>query len=166
MLAKNYFKVNYMNQYTSINTPDKKHHIKKIFARAWHLRHEFTKYFIIGFSSFLLDVGSLYILKNHIDLKPYIAVMINQPLILLYIFFLNKHWSFKADGFTRKQMMRFLCVAGMNYIISAAWMWTFNEKFGLQYIIARTLNVIVAVGWNFMLYKYWVYRTEVLSTKY
>lgn len=138
--------------------------MKQLILKLWSFRHEFAKYFIIGFSSFLLDVGSLYILKNHLGLKPYVAVIMNQPFILVFVFYLNKHWSFKAGGLTHKQMIRFLCVAGMNYVISAAWMWLFNEKLGLQYLIVRTLNVALAVAWNFLLYKYWVYRSEAVLT--
>ena len=132
-----------------------------LFIKFWSLRHEFVKYFTIGFSAFLLDVGSLYILKQHLEIKPYVAVMINQPLILLYVFFLNKHWSFKAGGLTHKQMIRFLAVAGLNYAISTLWMWGLNERLGLQYLVARTLNVALAVAWNFLLYKYWVYHEPV-----
>lgn len=131
--------------------------MKQLFFKLWGFRREFIKYFIIGFSGFLLDIGSLYLLKQYLGLKPYLAVIINQPGLLAYVFSLNKFWSFRAGGMARKQLIRFLLLAGLNYLISALWMWGLNEKLNLQYLIARTLNVALAVGWNFFLYKYWVY---------
>ncbi len=137
---------------------------RSMWNKLWLMRHEFIKYFVIGFSAFLLDVGSLYLLKQYVGLKAYAAVMVNQPFMLLYVFYLNKLWSFKTEGLTHKQMIRFVTVAGMNYLISALWMWTLSEKLGLQYLLARTLNVGLAVGWNFLLYKYWVYAAEAVGS--
>ncbi len=140
--------------------------MKQLILKLWSMRHEFTKYFVIGFSAFLLDVGSLFVLKNYLGLRPFVAVIVNQPFLLFYVFYLNKHWSFKAGGLTHRQMVRFLTVAGINYVISALWMWGFNERLGLQYLVARTLNVALAVAWNFLLYKYWVYHiSEAVSAK-
>jgi len=134
--------------------------MKPLLLKLLSLRHEFIKYFVIGFSGFLLDVGSLFVLKQYVGVRPIFAVIINQPFLLIYVFYLNKLWSFRAGGLTHSQMLRFLTVAGMNYIISAAWMFVFNEHLHVQYLIARTLNIALAVAWNFLLYKYWVYTKQ------
>lgn len=132
--------------------------MKQLILKLWSMRAEFTKYFVIGFSAFILDVGSLYLLKQHLGLRPTFAVLVNQPFLLAYVFFLNKHWSFKSTGLTHQQMIRFLILTTMNYIISATWMWFFNEKLGIhRYLFLRTANIALAVAWNFLLYKYWVY---------
>ena len=131
--------------------------IKKNILRLWSLRHEFTKYSIIGVSAFIFDMGSLYLLKKSGGLSPVTAVVLNQPFILLYVFFLNRRWSFRAIGLTHKQMIKFMSLAGMNYLFSVAWMWFFNQQLGLHYLAVRISNIVLAVAWNFLLYKYWVY---------
>lgn len=132
--------------------------LSKIIFHLWSLRHQFIKYFIIGFSAVFLDVGSLYLLKEYVHLKPVVAVVINQLFLLNYVFFLNKHWSFKSQGVTHKQALRFFVVASFNYLVSVTWMYFFNHKLGVNYLITRTANIAVAVAWNFLLYRYWVYN--------
>lgn len=122
------------------------------------MRKEFAKYFVIGISAFVLDIGSLFLLKEKAHLTPVMSVVINQFFLLNFVFFLNKHWSFKAQGLTHKQIMRFLILSGVNYFISIVWIWVASHKIGINYLIARTANIICAVAWNFLLYKFWVYK--------
>lgn len=137
--------------------------VRKLFLVFWSSRHQFARYFIIGFSAFILDIGSLYLLKEYGHLSAVLAVMINQLFVANYVFFLNKHWSFKAEGITHRQMVKFGILTGFNYIFSVVWMWILNHKLGVYYMFARMMNVVLAVGWNFLLYKYWVYRHTIVD---
>lgn len=131
---------------------------KKLFLHLWSMRHQFVRYFVVGFSGVILDIGSLYLLSDVWHLWPVLAVSINGIFLLNYIFFLNKHWTFKSQGVTRKQVARFLVVAGFNYLVSIVWMYIFNEQAGINHLVARIANIAVAVAWNFLLYKFWVYK--------
>ncbi len=124
------------------------------------MRREFAKYFIIGISGLVLDIGSLYVFKEYVHLRPVTAVIVNQVFLLNYVFFLNKYWAFKSKGITHKQMVRFYILALMNYTISIGWMYFFNEHLHFNYLIVRLANVALSVAWNFLLYKYWVYRHD------
>lgn len=128
-----------------------------ILLHLWSLRAQFAKYFIIGISAVILDVGSLYLLKQYAHMRPVWAVVVNQIFLINYVFFLNKYWSFKNAGWSHMQAVRFLIVCAFNYIFSICWMYLFNEKFGVNYLVARTINIALAVSWNFLLYRYWVY---------
>lgn len=130
---------------------------KKLILHLWAARREFIRYFIIGVSGVTLDIGSLYILKEYAHLSAVVAVIINQAFLINYAFLLNKYWAFKAKGIGRKQMMRFYSLAGINYIFSIGWMWFFHERLGFNYLIMRLTNIALAVAWNFLLYKHWVY---------
>ena len=132
--------------------------VKKLILHIWQLRQQFAKYFIIGTSGVLLDLGTLFIFKEYLSLKPVFAVVINQILIITYIFLLNKFWAFKAKGVTSQQLMRFLLVAFVNYVFAVFWMWVFNEVLGLNYLLVRLANIALSVSWNFLIYKHWVYR--------
>lgn len=129
-------------------------------VKAWAHRLELGRYFVVGSSAFILDMSSLYVIKEHFNLQPVQAVVINQAFILAYVFLLNKKWSFGSTGQTHTQLMRFLILAGSNYLISIAWMWFFAHYLPINYLITRILNIILAMSWNFLLYKYWVYRVK------
>lgn len=137
--------------------------LKKIILHFWSMRRQFAKYFIVGFSGLFLDMGSLYLLTEVAHLRPVFGVMINGIFMLNYIFFLNKHWTFRSIGVTHKQMVRFFILAGFNYVISIGFMYLFNDKLGMNHFLARISNIAMAVAWNFFLYKYWVYKKEEVS---
>lgn len=124
------------------------------------LSKQFLKYFLIGISGVVLDMTTLFILKNFFDMRPVTAVIINQLLMLNYIFFLNKKWSFGAAGLTHRQMIRYYILAGVNYLFSVLWMWALNENLGIHYMITRMMNIALAVSWNFLLYKFWVFADK------
>lgn len=135
--------------------------LNKLISNLLSMRKEFAKYFIIGISSFFVDVGSLYVLKEWAGFTPTFAVVINQPIIAFLVFYLNKRWSFRAGGLTQIQILRFYSLVGANYLFSIVWIHITHDWLGIQYILARTANIALAVSWNFLLYKYWVYRVEV-----
>jgi len=133
---------------------------KKIILRLWSMRHQFVRYFVIGLGAVALDISSLYLLKQYFHIRPVVAVVINGIFIMNYVFFLNKYWAFKSNGITHKQMIKFFILAGINYVISITWMYIFNHKFGFHYLLVRVANIALSVAWNFLLYKYWVYKHE------
>lgn len=132
--------------------------LTNLFKSLWQHRREFASYFVIGISAFILDVGSLHILKEIFNLNQVAAVAINQPPIILFVFWLNKKWSFQTTGQTHHQLVRFIALSIGNYLVSIAWMWGLSHEWGINYQAARISNIILAVSWNFLLYKYWVYR--------
>lgn len=131
----------------------------------WALRKQFSKYFIIGSSGVVLDIATLYFFKEYFDMRPVYAVILNQAIMLNYIFFLNKFWSFGAKGTTHSQMIRFYILSGFNYAFSVVWMWMLNEEFHVNYLVARLANIILSVSWNFLIYKFWVFRDQKVPTE-
>jgi len=121
-------------------------------------RVQFSKYFTIGISAFLFDIISLLIFKQYLGVSPTMAVIFNQFFILNYVFLLNKYWSFGTRGMGHQQVIRFYMLAFFNYLFSIAWMWVLNEQLYVNYLIARVVNIALAVSWNFLLYKKWVYK--------
>jgi len=116
------------------------------------------RYIVIGGTSFILDIGSLYIFKEWVGLSPVLAVAINQCFILSYIFILNKLWAFDSDQKIGSALPRFIILQIFNYCFGILWMWIFYEHLGINYLIARVANIILFTTWNFFLYKTWVFK--------
>ena len=131
---------------------------RNLWAYGWSLRHEFAKYFFVGVSGVVLDIGTLVFFKKYIGLTPVIAVIFNQPLLLFYNFLLNKYWSFKNRSMSHWQVVRYVSLSVFNYGFSAVAMYGLHDHVGVNYIIARLVTIAMMVLWNFFLYKYWVYR--------
>ena len=126
---------------------------------AWSFRHQFIRYFCVGFSAFILDMSSLMLLKEVFGWQPITAVVTNQVFIITYIFLLNKYWSFDNRDLAHRQVVRFLMLVVFNYLVSVATMYIFNHRLGWDYRLVRIGTIILATCWNFLSYKYWVYRS-------
>ncbi len=137
------------------------------------MRAQFAKYFTIGIGAVILDILSLHYLVS-LNVDPILSIVINQLVIVNLVFLLNKYWAFVAKGVTHKQVVRFYLVAGFNYFFAIGWMWFFTNLVNLHqyigylgvsqanyYLIVRLVNVALAVSWNFLLYKFFVYKYEV-----
>ncbi len=148
--------------------------MRKIFDYFWSVRKQFTNYFITGISGTVLDIGTLYLLTMVWQVRPVYAVMLNGLLTFCYIFLLNKYWTFKATGMTHLQVIRFLLVYAGNYLFAITWMWFFTEVLNLKStfanvwillevyynLIVRIVNIAMSICWNFLIYKYFVYKIE------
>lgn len=132
--------------------------ISVLSKKIWSTRKEFTKYFLIGSSGVVLDIVSLFIFKEYLHLRPVLAVIVNQFFLIIYVFYLNKHWAFRNSELARPQAAKFISLAGTNYVFSILWMLAWNEHLGFNYLLVRLINIAMAVSWNFLLYKFWVFK--------
>lgn len=122
-------------------------------------RKQFLRYFITGVTAVTLDILTLFIFKEYFHIRPVVAVIINQVLMLNYVFFINKYWSFEEkSGVKSKQVLRFFILQAFNYLFSVFCMWLFNEKLGFNYLIIRLFTIALMTAWNFLFYRFWIYK--------
>jgi putative flippase GtrA len=132
--------------------------IKRTVRYIWAAKRELAKYIAVGLSGVLLDIGTLKFLTFH-GLRPTLAIIINQALLLTYNFLLNKYWSFANREMPHKQVVRYIILATWNYFFSVVMMYVGNEYFGFDPVLVRVASIAVMTMWNFVLYKHWVYRS-------
>ena len=136
--------------------------VKRTLIYFWSVRYEFTKYFIVGFSGLFIDMGTLILFTEAFGIMPWVAVVMNQAILLTYNFTLNKYWSFRNKALPHRQIVRYGILAGWNYLFSVTTMFVFNARLDYDYRAVRILSIAVMVSWNFFLYKYWVYRNNTI----
>lgn len=150
--------------------------IKDLAQKFWSMRVQFAKYFTIGIGAVVLDIWSLHLLVK-LGFGPISSIVINQLVIVNLVFMLNKFWAFGAKGVTHEQVLKFYLVAGFNYLVAIGWMWFFTNLVNLHlylshfnvsqanyYLVVRLVNVALAVSWNFLLYKFFVYKSVVVES--
>jgi len=122
------------------------------------MRREFIKYFIVGIGSLTLDMGTLIFFTEVFHLRAVVSVVLNQAIILTINFTLNKYWAFSNRAMPHRQVVRYLLLAVWNYSFSVGAMYFFHDFIGADYRVVRVASIALMVSWNFLLYKYWVYR--------
>lgn len=129
-----------------------------IVTRLWPHRISFARYTVVGTSSFAFDIVLIIFFSDVLRWKPMLAVLLVQPIIIVYNFLLNKYWSFSSSLWSHKQVVKYLSLVVWNYAFSFLSMMVFNELLQIHYILVRVGTVMLMVSWNFALYKWWVYR--------
>jgi len=132
--------------------------ITRILKYFWSLKFEFSKYTAIGISAVILDMLSLMLFKEVFGWLPVVAVIVNQAFLLIYVFCLNKYWTFHDKNMPQRQVLRFLTLMSFNYVIAVLFMYIFNQQLEFDYRLVRMATIALAVSWNFLLYRNWVYK--------
>lgn len=127
----------------------------------WSVRHQFVKYFVVGVSGVVIDLFTLMMFKEWFGMVATLAVVVNQAIMIIYNFTLNKYWSFANKEMPHRQVVRYLILFAINYVFSVVVMYLFSDKMGFDYRIVRLSTIALMVGWNFFLYKYWVYKPDI-----
>lgn len=124
------------------------------------MRKEFVKYFIVGITSFVIDMSLLISLKEYAHLPATLAVVIDQCIIIGYNFLLNKYWSFRNRAMPHWQFIRYILLFTFNFFVSVLAMHVFHDRIGFDYRLVRIGTIAIMVSYNFLLYKFWVYKHE------
>ena len=116
-------------------------------------KHAF-KYYLVGASGVLVNLGILYILKEYAGLW-YLA----SSAIAIYIsvttnFLLNKAWTFKdtmVKQSTFFMYVKFIGISIIGMLIQLGFNYLFVDVMNMYYLLAAFISIAIASGVNFML---------------
>lgn len=143
-----------------------------ISADQWNGLVQFIKFGIVGLSntviSYLLYVGVLLIFqkKQWIPSIDYlVAQVIAFVLSVLWSFYWNNKYVFKQNEGQERNIFAALLKTYVSYaftglflnsVLSFIWV----EVIGLSKLIAPIINLLVSVPINFLMNKFWAFKTE------
>ena len=76
--------------------------------------------------------------------------------ILCYI--VNKIWSFNARGKNVTRTVKYFTVFSLNLLVTNLLLSFFIYQIGLLPVLAKLIIMCMAVCWNFLIYKFFVYK--------
>ncbi len=118
----------------------------------------FFKYINSGVVSALLDYLVLFLLTSGLGVYYLYSTVIAYFSGFVLNFFLNKYWTFKKEGNTFPQLLKYSLLAGFNFLVTISLMYLLTSITGVNYLISRGIVLVLITGWNFLLYKYVVYK--------
>jgi len=124
----------------------------------WQAFRQFVKYGIVGGSSVLIDMGLIFIFTEFVGLWYMFSAIISQTAAVIFNFSMNRAWSFRSNGLVGRQMAKYLMLTGFNYLYGIGALYLFVEVFHLHYLIAKMVIAMLMVSWNFLLFKYIIYK--------
>lgn len=123
-------------------------------------KSQIVKYITVGLSSAFIDLFLLIMLREKANFTPVLAVATNQIIVICYNFLLNKYWSFETKKEPLRQFSRYAVLVVFNYFSSIILMYLFYNVIGINYKIVRIASIAMLFSFNFVAYKYWVYKEK------
>ena len=116
-------------------------------------KHAF-KYYLVGASGVLVNLGILFILTEFVGLWYLLSSTIAIYVSITTNFLLNKTWTFKdtvikQDGFLMYGKFIGVSLVGMG--IQLGFNYMFVEKLSVYYLLAALISIMIASSVNFVL---------------
>ena len=130
----------------------------------------FFKFLIVGTIGFVVDFGTLTLLKETTSLSTGVANTISFSAAVISNFTLNRYWTYpdSRSKSIMSQLGQFTLVNVIGWMINTGILLTLEKVFdGLLvnfpaipirgYIPAKMIATIVVLFWNFFVNRYWTY---------
>jgi len=120
---------------------------------------QFIKYSLVGATGTSIDFLLLYLLVEKGHLFYLLAAVFSTIVAMLINFTLNKYWTFgKKEGNYFIQLFHYASAHAVGGLINFAVLTVLVETFGVWYLFARIAATFLAVIWNFLATKKWVFK--------
>ncbi len=125
------------------------------------IRVRFMRYLVVGASSYVIEMGSLYVLSRTFGLSNLAAVAISFWVGFIVAFVLQKWIAFenheKTAHIVTKQLAAYGTLAAWNYGFTLAVVAVFSPVASV--FIIRTVAIVIISLWNFSIYRIIFKRT-------
>lgn len=135
-------------------------HITQCIVWARTSRVQIIRYLLTGFSAVFLDWGVYVTLTRVCGVDILVAQCVSTLMGSIYVFIVNKMWSFGVTHDTGKQARRYVVIASWNWVFQQVMFYLATIHGGFHDLLVKILVTGCIVSWNFLLYKYWVYATH------
>lgn len=119
---------------------------------------QLIKFGVVGLSGFIIDFGVTYLLKEICKFHKYLANSIAFVLAATSNYFLNRSWTFEnSDPDMAAQYMAFMVVSTGGLIVNNLTIYILNDRYKMNFWLAKFLAVFVSMIWNFLGYKFFTF---------
>lgn len=122
----------------------------------------FLKAQLSAFIGGIVDYGVMLLFKEIFGFSVAIAICISGVVGAIVNFTINRVWSFKSESTPLgSQLWKFVLVVIGSILLKSQGTPLLSDLTGLDYKITRLMvELVVSLGFNFVLQKYWVFKKE------
>ena len=120
---------------------------------------QLLRYLITGFTAFGIEYAMYVFLLKVVKLHYILASVIVYALVFWFSLIVNRIWSFKSKGRLSKQLMQYGLLFAFNLVVSNILiMKLLTDVVGLDPMLSPFIKMAFVVSWNFLIYKYIIYK--------
>lgn len=125
---------------------------------------QFVKFGLVGASNTVISYVTYYILVP-IGCNKYVASVIGFVLSVANAFFWNNSYVFKKEDTEQRSPVMafiklFLSYAGTGLLLHNALLWLWTDVLSISDYIAPIINLFITIPLNFILNKFWAFRSR------
>lgn len=145
---------------------------KELSEEVYNALLQFVKFGVVGVSntiiSYVLYAGSLYLLQKNeilVNYNHYVAQVIAFVLSVLWSFYWNNKMVFTVQDGQKRSMWKALLKTYVSYSFTGLFLNTillflWVDILGISAYIAPVFNLIIGVPINFLINKFWAFKTK------
>ncbi len=123
--------------------------------------HQIVKHFSVGVSGYIINISVVFALVELVGAHYLLSAFFAYIIAISNNFLWNKRWTFCDKCVDYKtQYSKYFVVSLMSLVFNLAILTLLVEVFGLWYLFAQTIAILI-VGINTFLWnKFWVFRKK------
>ncbi|MDD1477059.1 MULTISPECIES: GtrA family protein [unclassified Arthrobacter] len=123
------------------------------FVRNGHL----VKFLIVGAASFAIDLGLLALLHEGAGVDLWIATPVAFLASLVFNFLVQRKFTFQSDERAHVSFLKYGALVVFN-VVATDIIVNVVAGSGQSYAIGKVIATVATTGWNFLLYKHWIFK--------
>ncbi len=134
--------------------------MKKLVLYLYNLH--ITRYLFVGFSTFAIDLGLLYVLHGQLKLSLPVAVSIAYSVAVVYNFTLSLKWTFsnKEKKSLHLHIAQYSILLGFNYLFTVSFVSIIGTH--INYAMAKIIAAALLVLWTYPVYRFIIFKPPVV----
>lgn len=133
-------------------------HIKPLLSKI--LTKQFLIYLVVGFSTAFLDLFLYWFLIQFLQIWYLLAAAITNPIVLSFNFFSHRWFTFKSQDSKKEQVPKYILLNIFNYFVGLLVLYVLVDLLKFNYMVGKVLTIVVIVAYNFLVLKFFVFRTD------
>lgn len=135
--------------------------MQMIFGHPLWLKHgnKFLRFAVCGGLGACIDFGTLTLLVHFMKWPEKYALLVSTGLAMIFVFFANRFFTFKAAGNAGNQAAKFLAV----YFLAALLNYGFSMTFiylGIHYLVSKAMAISVIMFFNYFSLNGFVFKQK------
>lgn len=126
-------------------------------VRALVLDGHLVKFLGVGGASFAIDLGLLALLHQVGGVDLWIATPIAFLTSLVFNFFIQRKFTFKSSSRAHVSFAKYGALVLFNLVATDVIVNVIADS-GQSYAIGKLAATVATTGWNFLLYKHWIFK--------
>lgn len=150
---------------SSLNAGVQIKYIRHLFRLAWETKeiHRIIKFAFVGLIGVFVNLGILWALTDFAKIYYLISAVFSIEASIISNFLLNDIWTFKdrkSKGLKEwnKRLIKFNLISSPAFPMQIFVMGLLKEFFGMYYLLAALIGIIVVFIWNFFANSFWTWK--------